>query len=54
MEITILLRNRDTGSMRKICEKYAERDMRKIAELMRKIEPNEAVIEVRLDADPLL
>ena len=54
MEITILLRNRDTGTMRKISKKYVERDLRKIAELMRKIEPNEAVIEVRLDADPLL
>ena len=54
MEITILLRNRDTGIMWKLCEKYAERDLRKIAELIQKIKPNEAVIEVRLDADPLL
>ena len=55
MDITILLRNRDTGVMRKIRKEYTVRDMRKIAELMQEeVKPNEAVIEVRLDADPLL
>ena len=54
MEVKILVRNRKNGSMRKICEKYTKRDFRQIEELMRKIEQDEAVIEVRIDAEPLL
>ena len=54
MLIEIRLRNRKTGLMRKIREKFAERDMRKISELLQKVKKDEAVIEIRLDAEPLL
>ena len=54
MEVKILARNRKTGAMRKICEKYPNRDIRKLEELMRKLDTDEAVIEVRIDSTPLL
>ena len=50
----IIARNRSTGEVRKIKERYPEKDMRNIEHLLQKVEPNEAVIEVRIDATPLL
>lgn len=50
----IIAKNRDTGQIRKIRETHAEKSMRKIEELLRKIKPDEAVIEVFVDAIPLL
>ena len=54
MLIEIRLRNRKTGKMRKIREKFPKKDLRKIADLLRKIKSDETVIEVLLDAEPLL
>jgi len=50
----IVARDKSTGVVRKIRERYQKKDMRNVEDLLRKVEPNEAVIEVRIDALPLL
>lgn len=54
MIIEFVLRNRDTHIMRKLRETYAEFDMRNILEVMRKVEQNEAIIQIFLNADSYL
>lgn len=54
MVLEIYARNRNTAVMRKIRQEYPKMDMRKIEELLRKVEKDEAVIEVRINSEPLL
>ena len=50
----ICVKHRITKTMRKIREVFPEKDMRKIEELLRKIDGNEALIEIRIDGISLL
>ena len=53
MLVEISFVNRNTHKLRKLEQKYPDRNMQNIEELMRKIEPDEFVLEVRVDAEPL-
>lgn len=54
MLVEIAFINRNTYKVRKIMRKFSDRNMQYIEDLLRIIEPDEFVLEVRVDAEPLL
>jgi len=54
MIVEIVLRNRNTNMVRKIKKKYAELNLANIAELLRKAETDEAIIQIFINADSML
>ena len=54
MLVEILLRNRDTHNMRKIRTTYAEFDLRNLQDILQKVEVNEAIIQIWINADAYL
>ena len=53
MLVEISFVNRNTHKLRKVRQKYPDRNMQYVEKLLRKIQPNEFVLEVRVDAEPL-
>ena len=54
MIVEIIAKDRETERIRKIREEKSVKSMFEIEELLRKIQPNEVVIEVLINAIPLL
>lgn len=54
MIVEIILRNRNTHAIRKLREQYAEMDVIHIAELMQKVEIDEAIIQIFVNSDSYL